>query len=140
MSLLNKLVEERRKKISQLRGKYEGIPSDAIPNDKLYPEWGYIKVENDSYTGQNDNGDNESEEEEEESNPDKGYGSDVSMSSDEQNEEDHYVSATKDLEIKLKPQMNELQKRTEKALKRILRRNIIQKNVTDVVEEEEESD
>lgn len=130
MALLNQLVEERRKRILQLRGKYESVQSDAIPKDKLSPEWDYLRVEDDSYTKQISD-----DKEEEENKPEKGYGSDVSISSDEQSEEDQTVSATKDLEIKLKPQINELEKRTEMALKRILRKNIIQNSVSNEIEE-----
>ncbi|CAL9737260.1 hypothetical protein MOSE0_L07272 [Monosporozyma servazzii] len=131
MTLLNQLVEERRKRISQLRGKYEDIQSDAIPKDKQSPEWDYLRVEDDSYTKQI----SDDSAKEEENKQEKGYDSDVSISSDKQSEEDHTASATKDLEIKLKPQINELEKRTEMALKRILRRNIMQNNVSDEIEE-----
>ena len=105
MSLLNKLVESRRKRILQLRGKYEDISSTDILEDNVSPEWSQIRIEHNNNAR------------------------DLNSELSEEEDEYHSVGATKDLEMKLKPQIDELEKRTNMALKRILRRNIIQKDV-----------
>ncbi|CAL9731237.1 hypothetical protein MOUN0_L04192 [Monosporozyma unispora] len=126
MSLLNKLVESRRKRILQLRGKYEDISSTDILEDNVSPEWSQIRIEHNN----NARDLNSELSEEEDGESAKKYDSDVSMTSNETEEDEyHSVGATKDLEMKLKPQIGELEKRTNMALKRILRRNIIQKDV-----------
>lgn len=47
-------------------------------------------------------------------------------------------SLTKDLELNLKPQLDELDRRTEASLKRILRRRLMQSNLEETSDEEEE--
>ena len=118
MSFLDNLVDSRRQRLEKLRSensktdKSLSLPVESDNNNILTKD---IVLEDSSRNLQNSNdnsGNNEEEEKEDELN-------------------DQSVSVTKDFEMKLNPQLRELEARTNLALKRILRKRMLQNDLNE---------
>ena len=118
MSFLDNLVDSRRQRLEKLRSENSktdeslSLPIESDNNNILTKN---ISLEDSSRNLQNSNdnsGNNEEEEKEDELN-------------------DQSVSVTKDFEMKLNPQLRELEARTNLALKRILRKRMVQNDLNE---------
>lgn len=118
MSFLDNLVDSRRQRLEKLRSENSktdeslSLPVESDNNNILTKN---ISLEDSSTNLQNSNdnsGNNEEEEKEDELN-------------------DQSVSVTKDFEMKLNPQLRELEARTNLALKRILRKRMVQNDLNE---------
>ena len=118
MSFLDNLVNSRRQRLEKLRSENSktdeslSLPIESDNNNILTKN---ISLEDSSTNLQNSNdnsGNNEEEEKEDELN-------------------DQSVSVTKDFEMKLNPQLRELEARTNLALKRILRKRMVQNDLNE---------
>lgn len=118
MSFLDNLVDSRRQRLEKLRSENSktdeslSLPVESDNNNILTKN---ISLEDSSTNLQNSNdnsGNNEEEEKEDELN-------------------DQSVSVTKDFEMKLNPQLRELETRTNLALKRILRKRMLQNDLNE---------
>lgn len=121
MSFLDNLVDSRRQRLEKLRSENSktdeslSLPIESDNNNILTKN---ISLEDSSRNLQNSNdnsGNNEEEDKEEKE--------------DELN--DQSVSVTKDFEMKLNPQLRELEARTNLALKRILRKRMVQNDLNE---------
>ena len=118
MSFLDNLVDSRRQRLEKLRSENSktdeslSLPVESGNNNVLTKN---ISLERSSTNLQNSNdnsGNNEEEEKEDKLN-------------------DQSVSVTKDFEMKLNPQLRELETRTNLALKRILRKRMLQNDLNE---------
>lgn len=118
MSFLDNLVDSRRQRLEKLGSENSktdeslSLPIESDNNNILTKN---ISLEDSSTNLQNSNdnsGNNEEEEKEDELN-------------------DQSVSVTKDFEMKLNPQLRELEARTNLALKRILRKRMVQNDLNE---------
>lgn len=118
MSFLDNLVDSRRQRLEKLGSENSktdeslSLPVESDNNNILTKN---ISLEDSSTNLQNSNdnsGNNEEEEKEDELN-------------------DQSVSVTKDFEMKLNPQLRELETRTNLALKRILRKRMVQNDLNE---------
>ena len=118
MSFLDNLVDSRRQRLEKLRSensKTDESLSLPVESDNSNILTKNISLEDSSTNLQNSNdnsGNNEEEEKEDELN-------------------DQSVSVTKDFEMKLNPQLRELETRTNLALKRILRKRMVQNDLNE---------
>lgn len=121
MSFLDNLVDSRRQRLEKLGSENSktdeslSLPVESDNNNILTKN---ISLEDSSTNLQNSNdnsGNNEEEDKEEKE--------------DELN--DQSVSVTKDFEMKLNPQLRELETRTNLALKRILRKRMVQNDLNE---------